>query len=823
MSICDSVRDRIPEMLAGSLSAGEIAELNAHINRCRACSDYLQALQADDRKLCEFTKAMQPAIGRIENNVISQLEHRPLFTRACLITIWRKIMESPRARIAVAAVMILAVLIGAGILIGSDGKDNNVKDRAEIAQSDLPVIDDANVQSIVDLEREKIWAMVAASDIDGLVSMLKSGQWDSKLSAANFLGKVGDFRAIEALETISEQWQGEEEENPFAKAVAQIKERLEQKEQSKPNAQQVEKASDDSVSAANVAGIVKDEQGTPVPDATIVLYHNVSKWGLGNSVVEQVVSSANGSFVLSKPLAYNSISDHSYAQDEYILLATHPNYALGWKNITQMSDWGRFEIVMTEPTSRTITVTGHDEKPLEGVRVWLYSAGDRKSSNPVFRNYFSLATDVGLTGGTTGTDGKVTVTNMPKIDCSFHATLKGYATGLAFSNRDYIRLSKGATVSGTVLDEEGKPVEGAIVRFHTNWGMWQFFLVKTDSHGRFCLKDLPAKGWDMSPWGEEENADGSYKITVEHDDYICPETQDQFEPGEVVENFNLDAYRGTVVECHVIEPGTNQPLSGARIQGSNECGRIAGYSDENGIFTVRVMSGHTSLYCISPPDGVYVAENQCGPTVNFNAQGQQMTVTIQSAPIAGLLVSVPGIVYWPDGSILTETEAVVYAAAGSFHTSTAGSYVRPVGIDGDGKFELKEVPAGKTLKIYAETKDHTFATNGAFEIPAEPNDVISLELKLEPTQSASVIVQDETGRIAEGMTFDISPMVAGEWIWPAARRGSTDENGLLEIDGVLPGLEYHLRDEKFDRLGGRLPAGMDKWFIHKMILIPIEP
>lgn len=48
-------------------------------------------------------------------------------------------------------------------------------------------------------------------------------------------------------------------------------------------------------------------------------------------------------------------------------------------------------------------------------------------------------------------------------------------------------------------------------------------------------------------------------------------------------------------------------------------------------------------------------------------------------------------------------------------------------------FELKQLPAGRTLMIYAETKDHAFAVTGIFEIPAEPNEVIGLELKREPT------------------------------------------------------------------------------------------
>jgi hypothetical protein len=46
---------------------------------------------------------------------------------------------------------------------------------------------------------------------------------------------------------------------------------------------------------------------------------------------------------------------------------------------------------------------------------------------------------------------------------------------------------------------------------------------------------------------------------------------------------------------------------------------------------------------------------------------------------------------------------------------------------------------------------------------------------------------------------------------------------LLQIDGVVPGLTYFLRDARIDRVGP-LPDDRRDWFQEKaMVLIPLEP
>ena len=570
-----------------------------------------------------------------------------------------------------------------------------------------------------------------------------------------------------------------------------------------------------------IAGRVTDRQGRPVAGATVLLYHIRNRWGLGNKVVEQTQTSPQGGYALVQPLDFQRSESHAYAQDMYVLIAMHPDYAFAWQNIRQGREKRTYDLTLTAPRVRTITVTDHDGNPLPGARVWLYNAGDRKSYSPLFRDYVSLPTDIGSIGAVTDASGCAVVTNLPDTGCSFHATLDGYATGLAFSGQDRIRLSPGADVSGWVLTESGAAVGGATVAFKAKW-MHQYFLAESDAEGRFVFTDLPARGWDMGPWGESEGASGAYKITVKHDDYAGVDTDIELLPGQNVEDLVISVSgETTLVRCLVLETGTDRPVAGARISGDNQIGSINGYSDANGIFTVRALPGPVSLRFYSPPDGVYVVEEPASGDyhISFDAEGGEMDVTLRAPAIAGRLCSVRGTVHDPQG--LAVSNAVVYAAAGRFNTATATGYVRPAGADTNGQFELKEVPAGRDLHLYAETKDRMLAFADVFAVPADPNELEPLELILQPTATAVTVIKDEQGTPAANTSLEIAPMIEGERIWPAGRRGQTDHLGTLKIDGIVPGLTYHLRDARFDQ-GGPRPKGWEEWFKRVIVLIPLD-
>ena len=566
-----------------------------------------------------------------------------------------------------------------------------------------------------------------------------------------------------------------------------------------------------------VTGRIVDTQGRVIPEAKVVVYYNHTQWGMGNRVAAETESGPDGSFTFENSLKYSDAKEYPYGRDYYVLLASHPDYAFGWKNINRDKEQSSYEIILTEPKSQTITVTDHNDNPLPGARVWPYDVGSKTDSNPLFRENLSLPTYVDIVGGVTDTDGRATIKNLPKTRCSFYAELKGYAAGLSFSGNRPIRLSKGATVSGAVLDENKKPVEGALIKFHTEW-MWNFFLTKTGSLGKFRFEDLPAEGWDMSPWGNSAGASGIYIVTIEHPDFISSETQDQFKPGEVVEDFDIEAYRGTLIKCNVVDVNTNLPVVGARISGSNESGRIDGYTDANGVFTVRVMSGETSLFFNSPPEGVYVLRGGNPPesSVRFDAQDREMTVTIKSPPIAGRLTTVKGKVQLPDGSPATNVkisttnsesyETLTFGGAGGAYTST----------NSDGSFELKNVPAGLKLFLYGNTKDYKYFLAEVIGNIEDPT-ILSSPLVMKAGQETDILLTNKKDEPCVNLSLKIRPMMWGNQLYRAdSLYGRTDAQGRLKINGILPGMDYFVIDSRGE------DGPRDMYYNQTLTLIPLK-
>jgi len=847
--ICKRIREQIPELIDEGLSPEKAVELEQHRGQCQACNEYFQALEADDRLLCEFAESMQPNVARLENTTMDELRRRKLRGAIKTASIGKRILNNRAAQIAAAILIVAGILVGV-VVFGDYGKRpaeivDSPPEEPEAIRAELPYRDDLSLESMVETELLELRHMIAASDIAGVMTMLQAGQPQSKIEAANCLARIGDERAIGVLAQLAAEWQGEAARNPFAAAIAQIMTRLQEQESEAGDGEEdtvvAETTKVDEEQDVGCKGVVVDEQGHLIAGARVLLYHNRSRWGLGNRVMEETTSAADGSFACRQRPEFTALEQLSRTQEtdrmtarhsEYVLLATHPDYAFGWRNIRQGMQQDSYDIVLTRPIYRGIVVTDEDENPLAGVRIWLHNAGDSASPKAVFRDELTLAANVGFVGSTTDAAGRAVIKNLPDTYCGFRTTLKGYAMAIVSPIRRITRisLSRGASVSGWVLAEEDKPAAEATISFKPDW--WHHhFLAVTDNRGYFHLEGLPAKGWNPTPWKGSEGASGSYAVTIKHKQCAAQAMDLTLLPGQSIDDFLIKAYSDTtLVECKVVEFGTDVPVAGARIHGWNRIGEFSGYSDSEGILTIRVLPGPVRLSFHSPPSGVYVLEwRPAESLLDFDATGEKMTVTLETPPIAGLLRSVSGIVIGPDSMVQSDGETVVYAGAGKIKTSVGGSTERPVRIDDDGRFVLKEIPAGQRLHLYVETKDRLLAATDVFEIPDDPDWSGFLAVNLEATQSASVVIRDEDGDIIPDRSFNINPIVEGEPIWSVDIKGWTDENGLLELDGIVPGLEYYLtsiepemNDESPGLSVGAIREAISQVPTLKMVLVPLE-
>jgi hypothetical protein len=114
--ICQNIQEQMPEFIGGTLSAERTAELQQHVDSCPACSEYLKALQADDKLLGDFAQAMQQVVNRLEKNVMDTLSRTASSKPVSPKSIWRIIINSKAAKLAAAAVLLIVVGYAAGRL-----------------------------------------------------------------------------------------------------------------------------------------------------------------------------------------------------------------------------------------------------------------------------------------------------------------------------------------------------------------------------------------------------------------------------------------------------------------------------------------------------------------------------------------------------------------------------------------------------------------------------------------------------------------------------------------------------------------------------------
>jgi len=575
-----------------------------------------------------------------------------------------------------------------------------------------------------------------------------------------------------------------------------------------------------------VRGRVLDEMGQPVAGARVRLYRRESRWERHNQVIEEATAGPDGGFSLSTLLTPRPMSE-SRGLPPYVLVADHAGKAVGWRTIPINASAFEGNITLTSPTERTITVVDADRHPMQGAKVVVYGVGDPASARPEFRDFLELRPDDGPLTAISGADGRATFAQMPKTKASFVATKPGFGETFAFDGQAVIRLTPAATLSGTVTDPGGEPLAGVKMVLYTGF-MWDFEHAVTDAQGRYRFNDLRARGWDMSAWTPDKEADGKYKMWLDDDRFAMPTESLTLEPNTEY-TFDIKAVKAGVIRVQVLEEGTNKPVAGVRIWGfDSETGsssRFNAYTDAQGRATFHAAPARISLSLVGPPDGVYVEGDflnnpEAHRTIDFAGGDDELTLVMP--PIAGTLINVNGVCTLPDGS--PAGDASVNAGAGRFVTSGTTSLVRERRTDGAGRFTLEGVPSGRTLCLYAETADRKVAGTVTITAPAKADPAFQITVRLAPTVGVEWAIEDDAGNRLRSKKFRLSPMV-GKEDFPFIRRTvESDEAGHIKFYGIVPGLSYRVVEEMPPRQGPAFvrAGGGQAWYDKVLVLAPVE-
>ena len=233
------MRNNIADYVLGLLSQVEIEALYKHINQCHRCKQYTNSLQREKRSLLQFGETLDSQMDARQAKMIQTL-NKTSSERTRPLSILRIILKSKITKYAAVAMIIIAFLIGVKIFTGSV-KDNGrtIVREQDINQKQITfetskdtkpgprkIVEVKLIAQRLEAELKDVDQMFAAGDITGLLDMLDKGQWETKVAAANYLARIGDLSAVEALENLNTQWNSGSENNPFDKAIQEIRNRM---------------------------------------------------------------------------------------------------------------------------------------------------------------------------------------------------------------------------------------------------------------------------------------------------------------------------------------------------------------------------------------------------------------------------------------------------------------------------------------------------------------------------------------------------------------------------------------------------------------------
>jgi hypothetical protein len=75
----------------------------------------------------------------------------------------------------------------------------------------------------IDVGLGPVWQYAAARDIDGLLSILWQREFQGRVAAAKHLARIGDLRAVPALQQLAEAWTEPGRDNPFQQAIVETR------------------------------------------------------------------------------------------------------------------------------------------------------------------------------------------------------------------------------------------------------------------------------------------------------------------------------------------------------------------------------------------------------------------------------------------------------------------------------------------------------------------------------------------------------------------------------------------------------------------------
>jgi hypothetical protein len=357
-------------------------------------------------------------------------------------------------------------------------------------------------------ERQKIDALYAARDVNGLIQALDTSYAENKIVIAQHLGEIGDERAITVLSRLADQWQGDPAENPFARAIQQIEARNRLREPNAPDRRQEPQSRvvPEAKPTYVLTGAITDaETGEPIKGVQVQVVPD------GGGRVYRVTTDSNGVYGL----------DRVDKDGPHNVLLNAPDHITPaeWerpREILQLQTGGQVTRDYSLERGGKLVITAVDEKgrPVKGVNVYAAYVSDDMGRGPR-RPSRSDANGVVTIGGLR-LDTYLVMAAHPEF------ALAGQKVALEEPNQVkslMLDLKKGVGVAGVATCSDGLPADGWSIEAKPLWWNSVYSWPYNDpvaEDGTFILKHIvpgphrlgvfiPEKGGSRGIWSTDVN------------------------------------------------------------------------------------------------------------------------------------------------------------------------------------------------------------------------------------------------------------------------------------------------------------------------------
>jgi protocatechuate 3,4-dioxygenase beta subunit len=523
-------------------------------------------------------------------------------------------------------------------------------------------------------------------------------------------------------------------------------------------------------------GKVVDAEGQAIAGAKVSLYQREYNQATNipeSTLVSEVRTGGDGAFSF-KVSAESDVFRYGY------IVAEKAGLALGFANWRMRQD-EELEIKLGQAKDFGGIIVDEGDKPIQGaeVSVWSLVVGEGQGRQDLG---WPVAAD--LLTSTTDQSGRFVFTNMPAeatadfiIKKSGMATINTYRTGYANQKMSFapgqtgikLALPVEARIEGTVVAKDtGKPIGGVslIVMQEANRQLPGQGPVSTNKDGGFAINALPAGNFFVQLVQSQQGPA----------EWVAEPVNVTLEAGQAVTDVKMDLCKGGMLEVHITDAETNQPIGKAHVNILNQKTNqwIYGTSDDSGIARVRLMPG------VYQSSGIYKS--------GYKSEESQETFTLEEGGIKRLnyqLKSQPKI----NGVVRDENGKPVQGVR---------LVVCPMGLeeicsDTEGSFEVSWDP-GIWGPRPRETIFWLLARHEGLNLATVDEtisqDTKSLTVNLKPGVIVTGKIVDPSGKGVPGANFAV--MLDGPGWGSSVERDRlrADENGDFEIGAIPSGYSY---------------------------------